>query len=844
MNRAGWPFILVLSCGVVLGAEAGEYRVEVIGGGALTLTQPRCVRVSETGHVYFLSGEKDRVYGRVLGPDFSPVGSFGRNGRASGQTGHWFHPASLRPTRNGDLLVADTGNRRVLLFGPDGKFKKVLVPSGDAAGALEGPTDVLELPGGDWVVCDSSSSRVLLYDGSGKLKRVIASKGKKHSQVNGPFSLAIDREGDLWVVDTMNRRLVERGTDFAVKRVVKPTTAGGPLLRWPSYLDFDRDGNLLVADDGNSCVLKLSPEGRLLARIGMTPGEPWPFSRVSGIAVCPDGTILASDVGRDLLLRFDVEGRYLGRIGRPVHPGRPARPVAFGVGADGGFFWVMSKPPCSGHTCAPDGSLRAWFGGEGTQPGKLLRPRDAALGPDGHIYVADSENHRITVYTRDGIFLRAFGRPGSGESDMRYPRAVAVDDDGRVYVGDAGNRRVQLYEPTGKFLRTFAREVNPRFIDVAPDGSCAVYDDALASVVVLDRSGRQIARANVTGVSQVAGLAFAPDGRLWVLDSERGVMRMFDADAKTSRDVRDDRFQWATGPARGRDGKMYVSIGSLVSVGLDGTPGSAVVPREAIPPGKLIRPTRPVPVWKDELAVLSGRSGIVEIFGRDGTYHRRLETRPPLAPGDIAAGPSGDLCHLDYASGRLTRVSRDGRAEVVLSSAALRGGAAAVIGGDGKIYLFSWSRRGLVILDAKGEELGVIRSARGRRRFGWPRAFCVTPAGEVLIADGRGGGISCYGTDLKLKWVLDQAAPEETRWERGGAEAIRVDQEGNIFLLAAEHNCIRKFSRDRKHLADITLDEALDGRFRRPTDLCIDDAGRLYVADTGNNRVLKFTPKR
>jgi len=55
---------------------------------------------------------------------------------------------------------------------------------------------------------------------------------------------------------------------------------------------------------------------------------------------------------------------------------------------------------------------------------------------------------------------------------------------------------------------------------------------------------------------------------------------------------------------------------------------------------------------------------------------------------------------------------------------------------------------------------------------------------------------------------------------------------------------ILKFDGDRNFLATLRPDEATHGTLRRPAGLWIDDDGNLYVADAGNNRVLKFIPRR
>ena len=61
------------------------------------------------------------------------------------------------------------------------------------------------------------------------------------------------------------------------------------------------------------------------------------------------------------------------------------------------------------------------------------------------MYVTD-DNHRVSVYTSSGQFIKCFGTQGSGEGELHYPKGVAVDNTtGALYVCDYGNNRVVVY---------------------------------------------------------------------------------------------------------------------------------------------------------------------------------------------------------------------------------------------------------------------------------------------------------------------------------------------------------------------------------------------------------------
>jgi DNA-binding beta-propeller fold protein YncE len=87
----------------------------------------------------------------------------------------------------------------------------------------------------------------------------------------------------------------------------------------------------------------------------------------------------------------------------------------------------------------------------------LAAPSNLAIGPKGQIYVSDSVAGRVSIFDRDGKFLRNVGEIGDDPNSgfLKRPKGIAVDRDGILYVVDASYELVQMFDAEGHYLMCF-----------------------------------------------------------------------------------------------------------------------------------------------------------------------------------------------------------------------------------------------------------------------------------------------------------------------------------------------------------------------------------------------------
>ena len=95
------------------------------------------------------------------------------------------------------------------------------------------------------------------------------------------------------------------------------------------------------------------------------------------------------------------------------------------------------------------------MGSKGAGDGQLMECEGIAVHPStSHVYVADHNNHRISVFDSKGAFVRSFGSEGSEAEQFNHPTGIAFSTGtGLLYICDTHNHRVCIYDSDGKWLR-------------------------------------------------------------------------------------------------------------------------------------------------------------------------------------------------------------------------------------------------------------------------------------------------------------------------------------------------------------------------------------------------------
>ncbi|XP_058819511.1 brain tumor protein [Topomyia yanbarensis] len=133
------------------------------------------------------------------------------------------------------------------------------------------------------------------------------------------------------------------------------------------------------------------------------------------------------------------------------------------------------------------------FGEFGVMEGQFTEPSGVAVNAQNDIIVADTNNHRIQIFDKEGRFKFQFGECGKRDGQLLYPNRVAVvRTSGDIIVTERSpTHQIQIYNQYGQFVRKFGANIlqHPRGVTVDSKGRIVVVECKVMRVIIFDQSG-------------------------------------------------------------------------------------------------------------------------------------------------------------------------------------------------------------------------------------------------------------------------------------------------------------------------------------------------------------------
>jgi DNA-binding beta-propeller fold protein YncE len=292
-------------------------------------------------------------------------------------------------------------------------------------GNFEGPTGIARDSGCNYYVVDSGNGRIEKFNACGAY---LSSFGS--GQLVDPGSIALDASGNCYVTDRGN------------SRVAKFDNLGNFVTSWDGSLaagqfnwiwvdtnnkDVTENGSIAVnplnndvyvVDSVNHRVQVFDSTGNSITSFGGLGAGAGTFANYpTGIAIDASGNAYVMDPSNGLVQEFNSSFTYVSQFGiqTPFCP------------------FPCTTPPATG----------SFKGSTGL-----------TIGPNGDLYVADTDNNRVEEFTLGGTFVAQYGDTSQNDANQGYegggqigalrgPQAIGFSCNNNMMVVDTGNNRIQ-----------------------------------------------------------------------------------------------------------------------------------------------------------------------------------------------------------------------------------------------------------------------------------------------------------------------------------------------------------------------------------------------------------------
>ena len=524
---------------------------------------------------------------------------------------------------------------------------------------------------------------------------------------------------------------------------------------------------------------------------------------------------------------------------------------------------IISRIDTKGMMTRYAGSGESGFSGDGGPAIKanFKTPAGLVFDPEGNLYIADRENHRVrkldtsgNISTFAGIGKAGFSGDGGPavRAKLNLPSGLVADEKGNLYISDRSNDRIRVVDKKG-VIRTYAGTGVAGFQgDAGPalkaqlDKPFGIALDEAENLYIADRNNNRVRKVSPEGiittvagdggfffmgdngpayrasVAAPTGVAVDKKGNLYIADRNNNRIRLVDK-LGMIRTVAGTGQQDYNGESEtARETNLYLPFGLTV----DSNDNLLVIDRSHYR-------IRRIDPKSGKVETLAGNG--LKLFAGDGGP----ATGATLSfPHGMFVDKNDNLIFSDKGHYRIRKITPKG----IIST----------IGGNG--------RRGNVGNNIPALEANVynvttiIQNPVGD-------AFMSSPSGFVSIIrrlDAK-GIIHDYIDTASPKYREAISKSKHKGLVQTGAVAtitqfsdITFDPKGNLFISDRMNHQIRKIdlngnistiagTGDSDYYGD--GGPALEAAFRDPNSLASDQKGNIYIAEAANNRIRKIDTK-
>ena len=580
-RRLRGGLVAMLGLSALVGAQLAVLPVRASGAGmrhTAPLTPPSFTKTlagASAANMYSSGTEWDNIHARIVVADTgnnriefysastgNRLGMFGSFGSAKGQLNS---PRDIAIDGSGNIYVADAGNSRVQKFTSTGTFVWASpgTPTTKCKSTQATSNCLNSAIGVTWdatnsvlLVADTGDSLIKAFDASGNW--LWTSPAGATLGVINPRDVTRGPGGLIWVSAYQENQIKAFPVTGSGAWTTKPTVVlgdgskgghGNNQLSVPYNVAFSSDSKIAyVSDIGNDRIAVYDVSNLKnpvwLGQYGKRCNQPCPSPVPSGefaflrrVAVEANGDVIGDDFWGNGMFVFPPATEPF-TSSAPVlqiegtHAPAPGFAQAFGVTVgSGGTTYGVDRLNQRVEEFSAAGRFMTVSGVRGIGTDAFSWPEDAAVAPDGSVWLADTRNSRLQRWPSNlsTTGVTDVGSKGSGVGQFNYIEGLSVAGDGVVWVADSNNNRIETYNPIGRKFAVYGTAgvgtcqfKNPEAVVATAGGKIYVADslnNRIVEMTVSTGACTGFTATYSTGINNPQGITVAPDGTIWVANA-------------------------------------------------------------------------------------------------------------------------------------------------------------------------------------------------------------------------------------------------------------------------------------------------------------------------------------
>jgi sugar lactone lactonase YvrE len=751
------------------------------------------------------------------------------------------------------------------------------------AAQLSAPGNVVYDAAGNLYIADTANNVIRKISAAGVITTIAGTGGTAgfsgdggpalSALLNAPNGLAVDASGNLYIADTGNARIREitlpAGTinTIAGNGTKAVYTANGPALTspldGPNEIALDAAGNVYIADStSNRCLEYVKSSQQLIL-----------FAGASNAGGGPSG-----DNGQATAAKF-------------TGPRGVATDNAGNVYlVDKAHSQVRKVNIASGIITTVAGNGTAGFMGDGAAAtaAELDAPTGAFVDANGNLYIADAGNNRIRLVSAATGFISTIAGNGTAaytgdggaptSASLSLPSGVAVSPaSGQIAIADTTNNAIRgisalsgAYPTTLVGANSSSQNVSANITTATTLQSYQVNPAAPKDFIGGTLTGCTVPATETAGTTCVLPVAFTPTA------PGPRISQVIARDASGNQ-YNFPLYGVGSAPAAALGSGTFSVIAGTASAGYSGDGGAATSAQLNAPLGTAFDATGNLYIADSINNVIRSitPSGTISTFAGTGlagyTGNGGAASKATLsAPSAVALDDSGNVYIADTANsairqvsalnGTITTVAGTGTAGYsgdggAASAATLRMPAGIVVDSFGNLYIADTANN-VVREVVNGTITTIVGTGATAGALASPTGLAIDASGNLYIADTANNAVRKWSNGT-LTLVAGTGVAGSSR-DGGPATSARlnsptgvaVDAAGDLYIADSGNQRVRSVSAQSSVISTVagtgtagstgSGGAATAAQLNTPTRVTLDSAGRVYIADTANNRIARI----